>query len=48
MEKLEQGKANVRYYNGEAIIQYPHSKSIYLNDPDGNEMELSESFAGGL
>lgn len=48
VEKLEGAGANVRYYNGKAIIQYPESKSIYVKDPDGNEIELTEVFAGGL
>tara|TARA_Y100000385_G_C12722168_1_gene479141 strand:- start:170 stop:562 length:393 start_codon:yes stop_codon:yes gene_type:complete len=48
VEKLEEAKADVRYYNGQAIIQYPNSKSIYVHDPDGNQIELSENFAGGL
>ena len=48
VKKLEEQNANVRYYNGQAVIQYPNSKSIYINDPDGNQIELSEQFAGGL
>ena len=48
VEKLESANANVWYYNGKAIIQYPKSKSIYVSDPDGNQIELSEVFAGGL
>ena len=48
VEDLESKKVKVRYYNGEAIIQYPKSRSIYISDPDGNEIELSEVFAGGL
>ena len=48
VEMLEKENADVRYYNGDAIIQYPKSKSIYIHDPDGNQIELSEVFAGGL
>ena len=48
IEDLEAAGANVRNYDGRKIIQYPHSKSIYINDPDGNQIELSEVFAGGL
>lgn len=48
VEQLEAQDADVRYYNGEATIQYPKSKSIYIHDPDGNQIELSEVFAGGL
>jgi catechol-2,3-dioxygenase len=48
VEDLESKNVKVRYYDGEAIIQYPKSKSIYISDPDGNEIELSELFGGGL
>jgi lactoylglutathione lyase len=30
------------------IVEYPLSHSIYIQDPDGNEIELSEIFGGGL
>lgn len=30
------------------IVNYPHSRSVYISDPDGNEIELSEVFGGGL
>ena len=48
VEKLESLGVDVRYYDGEAIIQYPNSRSIYISDPDGNEIELSSVTAGGL
>jgi catechol 2,3-dioxygenase-like lactoylglutathione lyase family enzyme len=48
VEDLEKNNVNVRYYDGEAIIQYPNSRSIYIADPDGNEIELSDVFGGGL
>lgn len=29
-------------------VHYPKSRSLYIEDPSGNAIELSESFAGGL
>jgi catechol 2,3-dioxygenase-like lactoylglutathione lyase family enzyme len=34
------------HYGGE--VHYPKSRSLYIEDPSGNAIELSESFAGGL
>jgi catechol 2,3-dioxygenase-like lactoylglutathione lyase family enzyme len=34
------------YYGG--IVNYPKSRSLYIKDPDGNNIELSESFGGDL
>ena len=30
------------------IVEYPQSQSIYIADPDGNEIEFSSHFGGGL
>ena len=30
------------------VIQYPESKSAYITDPNGLEIELSSNFGGGL
>ncbi len=30
------------------VVQYPKSRSLYIQDPDGNEIELSEFFGGDL
>ena len=30
------------------IIRYPRSRSLYVQDPDGNEIELTSAFGGGL
>lgn len=30
------------------IRDWPHSRSIYVHDPDGHEIELAEVFGGGL
>lgn len=48
VEDLENLNVKLEYYNGKAIIQYPMSRSIYIHDPDGNEIELSSKLAGGL
>ncbi|MFV0415270.1 MAG: VOC family protein [Chthoniobacterales bacterium] len=33
-------------YNG--AVNWPHSKSIYIEDPNGYEIELAEVWGGGL
>ncbi len=33
-------------YGGE--VTYPRSRSLYIADPDGNEIELSERFGGDV
>lgn len=33
-------------YDG--AVQWPHSKSIYIDDPNGYEIELAEVWGGGL
>ena len=38
----------IKYYGPEAVIHYPKSKSIYINDPNGIEIEVSSVFGGGL
>jgi catechol-2,3-dioxygenase len=41
-------RANGIDLNYGGIVEYPHSRSLYISDPDGNEIELSEVFGGGL
>jgi catechol 2,3-dioxygenase-like lactoylglutathione lyase family enzyme len=44
-------KHNIRvgdYGDENGIVNYPQSKSIYIYDPDENEIELSSKFGGGL
>ncbi len=48
VKDLERMEVKINYINGSAIIEYPESKSIYISDPDGNEIELTEQIAGGL
>jgi catechol 2,3-dioxygenase-like lactoylglutathione lyase family enzyme len=33
---------------GSAILPYPRSQSIYIQDPDGHEIELTTRFGGDL
>lgn len=35
------------YGDENGIVNYPNSKSIYLYDPDRNEIEISSVFGGG-
>jgi catechol 2,3-dioxygenase-like lactoylglutathione lyase family enzyme len=30
------------------VIEYPRSRSVYVEDPDGHQIELAEVFGGGL
>lgn len=30
------------------IVEYPHSRSVYIQDPDGHEIELVENHGGGV
>lgn len=46
MEKLVE--LNVEREFGDDYIEYPNSRSIYIFDPDGMEIELSEKFGGDL
>ena len=36
---------NIKY---DGVVQWHHSKSIYIDDPNGYEIELSEIWGGGL
>ena len=42
----------IETYYGDSMekgaVVYDRSRSLYIRDPDGNEIELSENFAGGL
>ena len=37
-----------RENGSDGIIEYPHSRSVYVADPDGTEIELTSRFGGGL
>ncbi len=41
-------KANKENVKVELLIDYPKSKSAYIKDPDGIEIEISSKFGGGL
>jgi len=30
------------------VVEYPRSRSLYVSDPDGNEIELTSAFGGAL
>lgn len=36
------------YGNEDGVVRYPNSKSMYIEDPNGYEIELSSKFGGGL
>ena len=46
LESLKKLKVTLGF--GSGIKQYSKSKSIYILDPNGIEIELSETFGGGL
>lgn len=46
MEKINQLGVKISY--GDGIIEYPDSRSVYIADPDGMQIELSEKFGGNL
>lgn len=48
IKDLKSKDVEIVYFDGEAIIDYPDSKSVYIRDPDGNEIELSNNLTGGL
>ena len=37
-----------RENGSDGVIEYPHSRSVYVADPDGTEIELTSRFGGGL
>ena len=47
-EIKKQGIEIVPYGNKEGLVSYHSSHSVYIKDPDGNEIELSDNFGGGL
>lgn len=36
----------VNFFYGEKIFEWPHSRSFYILDPNGHEIELTEHFGG--
>ena len=48
LSSIEKNSVEVSIYGGSAVVEYPNSKSIYVKDPDGNEIEISSHFTGGL
>jgi catechol 2,3-dioxygenase-like lactoylglutathione lyase family enzyme len=49
-DALERAGVEVLYRDNGAdgIVHYPRSRSLYVADPDGNEIELTSTFGGGL
>jgi len=45
---LKENGVKINYYGDSAVINYPKSKSIYIEDPSGYEIELTSNFGGGL
>ena len=50
LQELERKAVNVLYRDrGDGgVIHYPRSRSVYVQDPDGYEIELTSRFGGGL
>jgi lactoylglutathione lyase len=46
VEKLQRSGVPLLYGGG--VVEYPNSRSVYIADPSGNEIELSEKFGGDL
>lgn len=47
LETLAGHGVKPKLYDGQAVIEYPRSRSIYIRDPSGYEIELVENFGGG-
>jgi len=49
-KKLQKLGVPVQYLEdgNDGVVDYPHSKSLYISDPDGYEIELSSLCGGGL
>ena len=49
-DRLDSLGADVRYTDRwpDGIVEYPRSRSLYVADPDGNEIELTSAFGGAL
>lgn len=50
LSTIKSKKVTVVDYGGDddKVITYDDSRSIYIQDPDGYEIELSSNFGGGL
>jgi lactoylglutathione lyase len=45
---LKENDIKVIHYQESGVVNYPESSSIYIEDPNGYEIELSSNFGGGL
>ncbi|WP_405232899.1 VOC family protein [Lentisalinibacter salinarum] len=50
LDRLEADGVKIRFTDTypRGVIEYPRSRSVYVEDPDGHEIELTEAFGGGL
>lgn len=50
LDRLEAAGVKIRFTDTypRGVIEYPRSRSVYVEDPDGHEIELTEVFGGGL
>lgn len=50
IERLRELDVAIRPVPGtdDGVVRHAHSRSIYIEDPDGHEIELAEIFGGGL
>lgn len=50
LDRLEAEGVTIRFTDAypRGVIEYPRSRSVYVEDPDGHEIELTEVFGGGL
>lgn len=48
LKVLKENNVSTLYSDrADGTVVYPNSRSVYVADPDGNEIELSEKFGGG-
>ncbi len=50
LDRLETGGVKIQFTDEypRGVIEYPRSRSVYVEDPDGHQIELAEVFGGGL
>jgi catechol 2,3-dioxygenase-like lactoylglutathione lyase family enzyme len=50
LDRLEAEGVKVQFTGDypRGVIEYPRSRSVYVEDPDGHQIELAEVFGGGL
>jgi len=50
LDRLEADGVTIQFTDEypRGVIEYPRSRSVYVEDPDGHQIELAEVFGGGL